>query len=135
MNAYLIDDGAASGLHKFRCSNCGDNIRVDHSPDKLRFCWHCSMHFGPKPKPEPKKEPTPGDWWYDTSNSKIYSHPACGLVADVNGNLKHIKADGYLMAASKKLLAACRRLVLEPYGDAARSEASAAIAEAEKGMQ
>lgn len=130
MNAYIINDGMAVGLNKFRCSNCGDNIRADHSIDKLKHCWNCGSKFGP----EPKKEPSHGDWYYNPATSNIYTDSGV-LVADVCGNLKHIKADGYLMAASKKLLAACKKLMQEPYEGAARDAAREAIAEAEKGMQ
>lgn len=113
MSAYLIDDGVAVGVHKFRCSNCGDNIRLDGSASKLRFCWHCSMQFGPEPKPEP----TGGDWRYEERSAVITSKNGTALIADVSGfthdtsRESEQRANGYLLAASKKLLAACIRLV------------------------
>jgi hypothetical protein len=99
MSAYLINDG-----HQFRCSKCGDNlILVDHGGGKIRHCWNCGSKFGP----EPKAEPTGGDWWYNFHTNRILASPGA-VVAEV---FTH-RTDGYLIAASKKLLAACKVIAL-----------------------
>jgi len=110
MSAYLIDDGVVVGVTKFRCSNCGDNIRVDHSADKLKHCWNCGVKFEPKPA-----TPTEGEWRYESSTCRLFSTQIdrdvlIGYVRGYNGK-EELHANGYLMASSKKLLAAIKPLV------------------------
>lgn len=106
---------------------------ADHSIDKLKHCWNCGVKFGPKPKPGP----TEGEWYYDNERYAIRAMPHSMSIGHALSckNDGEVHANGHLMAASKKLLAACKKLMQEPYEGAARDAAREAIADAEKGMQ
>lgn len=143
MNAYVTKEANWSqhGAYLFKCSDCNDTIASWKDPGQFKFCWRCGVKFGP----EPRTGPTAGEWYYDQLGGAIRAMPNGVSVAHVlsRNTVDEMKANAHLMAASKKLLAACKVVALardraswmEKYDPKAMEQVKEAIAEAEKGKQ
>lgn len=127
-------------LHEYQCSGCSHKLETTR--ETIEFCWHCGVKFEPTPP-----VPTEGEWSYDSGTGRLYAtrrgQEITVCYAGGQETYEERMANGYLMAASKKLLAIAKRIpatgeaarILNIYNPRLIIDAQEAITEAEKGKQ